>query len=174
MIDWYGVRCLDHLCFELLPAFGLQEAKPRSVLVDGGVEALRVKADEQQSIGMIQEGSGVGECNLAVAIRAGVGSNSNGGFGEEVIFKGRGAVETPKVVGYGFGDVEFRGVGRRELADEFAAEGFVSGGIFVRQQGELPSQAMLHRVAADCLTTCGAAGPAGFFSVAAIGGELLP
>jgi hypothetical protein len=184
MTDWYGVRCLDQVCLEPfgyhpvegylcgLPTFGLQQAKLGRVLADGAVESLLGEADEQEGIGMVQEGTGVGECDLAIALKA--GSDAAGGFGEETVFKGDGAVKTPEVIGYGLGEAEFGGVGGRELVDELATEGFVSGGILVWQQGEPASQAVLHRVAADGLATGGSARSAGLFGIAAVGGELLP
>ena len=89
---------------------GLEGLEAFLVALDFAVDALFVDGEEGEFFGIAPEGAGLGEGGVDLGV-VGVDIGVGGGVaeGDDVVFDGAGAVETPFVFGDGLGDLDFEG-----------------------------------------------------------------
>ena len=160
--------------FEGGAAGGLQGVKTLFVALDPAGDALFIEGEQGEFFGGAPEGPGLGEGGVDLGVFGDdVGVGGTVSEGEDVVFDGAGAVQTPFVFGDGLGDLGFESAfGRVGLAD-VGGEAGEDGQVFVRHGGDLTGEAVTPGVerGADLAGFRFRAG--GVLGVAAVGVDLF-
>ena len=154
-------------------ALGLQFAEELQVFVECTIDALFVEGQQLKRAGFFAEDAGLGEGGVDLGV---IDIDIAGFFemaeGEEVVFGGAAAIETPVIFGDGLGEAALVGGFGREVSDDFGAVGDEGGAGFVGHDGDLAGDAMLEGVHSGTAATAFGSGAGGFLGVTKIGGDL--
>ena len=155
-------------------AGGLEGKQALFVAEEFAGDALFVDGEQGEFFRIAPEGAGGGHGGVDLGVQTfDFGIEGVMAEGEDVIFDGAGAVETPFVFGDGLGDLEFEGTfGLVGFADG-GAEGFEGVAVLIGEDGDLAGEAVTPGVEGGADFALRGFGAGGLLGVAAVGFELL-
>src|SRR6185437_11359660 len=154
-------------------ALVLKAVEGGEIFVQGAVQALLIKAEAEEALGLFGKSIGVGYGGLDAGVGRGGGLGVFRGQGEEVHFDGAEVVEAPSVGSDGVREGVFEDGLRLEVGQEFCVELFEVGAIFGGEDDDLAREAVAAGVEAGGRFSLFRFGAGGFLGVAAVGGDLF-